>query len=212
MVLCLGVVTLVLTVWLVLHSTLSPLTALRLSAFNVVSVVTTTGFATTDYTAWGPFAVAVFLGLTVVGGCTGSTAGGVKAMRWVIMARAILTTLRRVRYPNGHFPVRYEGRVVPHDVLIGICAFFTLYALTFLMLAAALAFYELDFLTAISGSITALANVGPGVGALIGPAGNFATLPDGAKLLLVVGMFAGRLEVLTVCVLLLPAFWREVGR
>ncbi len=184
--------------------------ALRLTAFNVISVVTTTGYATTDYTTWGPFAVAVFFALTAVGGCTGSTAGGAKAMRWIILWRATATSIRKVGTPNGIFPIRYEGRPVSEDVLTGVISFFTFYIVSVAVLSAILALFGLDSLTAMSGALTAIANVGPGVGDTIGPAGNFATLGDAPKLLLAFGMYAGRLEMLTVYTLFLPVFWREL--
>lgn len=199
-----------LTAWLLATSDLGPGEALRLVAFNVVSVVTTTGYATTDYTTWGPFAATAFLVLTAVGGCTGSTSGGAKAMRWVITWRALVQAAKALRYPNGIHPVRYEGAVVDDDVLSGVIGFFSIYALTFATLAIALIFIGLDFATSISGALTALANVGPGIGGTIGPAGNFATLPDSAKLVLSLGMYMGRLEMLTVLVLVTPAFWRAV--
>lgn len=206
----LGLVILGLTVWLVATSGYGLEHALRLVAFNVVSVVTTTGYATTDYTAWGSFAVVAFFLLTAVGGCTGSTSGGAKAMRWVITYRAVLQGIKALRYPNGIHPVRYEGVSVEEDVIAGVVGFFSIYALTFAVLAMALGLIGLDFATAISGALTALANVGPGVGGIIGPAGNFAPLPDTAKVVLSVGMYMGRLEMLTVLVLLMPSFWRSL--
>ncbi len=206
----LAIVITLMTLWLVETTGRGPGEALRLVAFNVVSVVTTTGYATTDYTAWGPLAMVVFFGLTAVGGCTGSTAGGAKAMRWIIMARAIVTGVRRVRFPHGLFTIRYEGRRVAPDVLDGVVSFFTFYIVTVAILAAALSLMGLDMDTALSGALTSLANVGPGVGDIIGPSGNFAPLGDGAKLLLAMGMYAGRLEMLTVFTLFLPRFWRDV--
>lgn len=206
----LGVVILGLTVWLVATSQKGGEEALRLVAFNVVSVVTTTGFATTDYTAWGSFAVVAFFLLTSVGGCTGSTSGGAKAMRWVITYRAVLQGIKTLHYPHGIHPVRYEGATVDVDVISGVVGFFTIYAMTFGVLVLALGSVGLDFATAISGALTALANVGPGIGEIIGPAGNFAPLPDAAKIILAMGMYLGRLEMLTVLVLLMPKFWRSI--
>ena len=199
-----------LTLWLWADSGMAFVDALRLVAFNVVSVVTTTGYATTDYTLWGPPAVAAFFVLTAVGGCTGSTAGGAKAMRWLLMARAIHAAVRKVHAPHAVTTIRYEERAVGDDVLSGVIAFFTLYFATFVAVAFILGFLGLDMATATSGALTAVANVGPGVGPVIGPAGNFAALPDAAKLVLTVAMYLGRLEILTVFVLLTPMFWREV--
>ncbi|MDF0603823.1 potassium transporter TrkG [Psychromarinibacter sp. C21-152] len=184
--------------------------ALRLVAFNVVSVVITTGNATTDYTQWGSTAIVAIFILTAAGGCTGSTSGGVKAMRWVLVGRAISSHLRKIHLPHAVAIVRYEGRPVDEQVINGVIAFFLFFAVTFGVLAAVLAFLGLDFATATSGALTALANVGPGIGDVIGPAGNFATLSDPAKLVLTVGMFLGRLEMITVYILLTPVFWREL--
>ncbi len=206
----LSVVILTLAAWLSLTNDLPPLTALRLVAFNVISVVSTTGYATTDYTTWGPFAVCAFVVLTAVGGCTGSTAGGAKAMRWIIAVRSTALQVKRLQYPRSVYVLKYEGRPVSEGVLSGVISFFTFYFATVIILALALGMTGLDFTSAISGALTSVANVGPGVGSVIGPAGNFASLNDPAKMLLVFGMFIGRLELLTVFVLFSPAFWREV--
>lgn len=209
MVLCVSAAAVILAAWLVVTQRTAPLDALRLAAFNVVSVVTTTGYATTDYTLWGSFAVGAFLTLTAVGGCTGSTAGGAKFMRWIVIARGAYVQARQIRMPHAVLSIRYEGRRFDPGVLSGVISFFTFYVGTFAFLAVALALTGLDNWTAISGSLTALANVGPGIGEVIGPAGNFAPLNDTAKLLLVFGMFVGRLEMLTVYVLFTAIYWRE---
>jgi trk system potassium uptake protein TrkH len=204
----LGVAIAVLTLWRVATSESPPFEALTEVTFNVVSVVTTTGFASTDYTLWGGFAVVAFFLLTAVGGCTGSTAGGVKLMRWTVLLRAIRTRIALVHSPNRVLPVRYEGKRLTDDQLSGVITFLNVFALTFMWLSFALAFLGLDPVTATSGALTAICNVGPGVGPIIGPAGNFSSLPDAAKWLLALGMYIGRLEMLTVFVLFMPRFWR----
>ncbi len=211
MLITLSAVIAVLTVWMVIRNGTEPLEALRMVAFNVVSVVTTTGYATTDYTLWGPFAVAAFFILTAVGGCTGSTAGGAKAMRWLLFAKAARMQVQLIRLPHRVTSIKYEGRPVQEDVMGGVITFFVVYMGTFMVLSIALGFFGLDVATATSGALTALANVGPGVGKIIGPAGNFATLSDPVKLILFFGMFVGRLEMLTLYVILTPVFWREIG-
>ncbi|MBE9639162.1 TrkH family potassium uptake protein [Salipiger mangrovisoli] len=210
MLITLALVIIGLTVWLVWTSGEAPLIALRMVAFNVVSVVTTTGYATTDYTAWGPFAVVAFFILTAVGGCTGSTAGGAKAMRWVVFSKAARAQLKMIRSPHRVISMKYEGRRIEDDVLAGVITFFVIYMGTFLGLTTLLAFHDLDLATASSGALTALANVGPGVGSIIGPAGNFSSLSDSVKVILTFGMYLGRLEILTVFVLFTPVFWREI--
>lgn len=196
--------------WLVVSDGIAPATALRLVAFNVVSVMTTTGYATADYLTWGPvFAVAFFL-LTPMGGCTGSTAGGAKFMRWVILFRALGDRVRSVVMPHRIWVTRYEGQAVSDDVLAGVMSFFFFYALTVGLTSVVLDFEGLDTLTALSAALTAVANVGPGVGEIVGPSGNFAHLPGFAKSVLAFAMYAGRLEMLTLFVLFTPAFWRAL--
>lgn len=205
----LAAVIIVLAMWLAITNDLNFFDALRLVAFNVVSVVTTTGYATTDYTLWGPFAVAVFFVLTAVGGCTGSTAGGAKAMRWLLAGRAIIAQVKIIQSPSRLVSIKYEGKRVDEDVMSGVISFFVFYFFTLTVLSIVLSLLGLDMVTAISGALTAVANVGPGLGQIIGPAGNFASLSDPVKLVLVLGMLLGRLEILTVFVLLTPVFWRE---
>lgn len=205
----LGAVILALALWLSWHEGRDFAGALRAVAFNLVSVVTTTGYASEDFLAWGPLATVVFFFFTAMGGCTGSTAGGAKMMRWIVLVRAITVTLRRIRHGHRVVTVRYEGRTVSDDVLSGVITFFMFYFLTVAGLAIALALAGLDFDTSISGALTTVANVGPGVGPIIGPAGNFASLETLPKLLLTFGMFVGRLEMLTVYVLFTRRFWRD---
>jgi trk system potassium uptake protein TrkH len=198
-----------LTVWLIVNAAIAPVEALRLAAFNVVSIVTTTGYATADYGLWGGFAVMAFFSLTFVGGCTGSTAGGIKMFRFEILARIVAKIIAGLQHPNRVYPLSYRKTRIPDDVITGVIAFFTFFIGSFAVLALALGFFGLDPLTALSGAATALANVGPGLGEVIGPAGNFSSLPDPAKWLLAAGMLLGRLEIFTVFVLFAPQFWRE---
>jgi trk system potassium uptake protein TrkH len=206
----LGIVIVALTLWRMASSESTFFKALTEVAFSVVSVVTTTGFATADYTLWGPPAVVVFFLLTAFGGCTGSTSGGIKMMRWIVLGRYLLARVCTLHAPHAVMTVRYDGRAVTPDQIAGVAAFFSLFFLSFTLLTVALDLLGLDFETSVSGALTALANVGPGVGPLIGPAGNFASLPDAAKWVLNLGMYLGRLEMMTVLVLVSPAFWREV--
>jgi trk system potassium uptake protein TrkH len=132
-------------------------------------------------------------------------------MRWLIMGRAILVEMSRLRSPNRVMTLKYEGRRIDDDVINGVMSFLALYLFTFMMLTILLDMLGLDLVTASSGALTALANVGPGIGPIIGPAGNFATLTDPVKVVLTVGMYLGRLEMMTVFVLFLPLFWRELA-
>jgi len=182
--------------------------ALAASFFNVVSVVTTTGYASEDYSLWGGLGVMVFFYLTFVGGCSGSTAGGLKIFRFQVAYILLRHQLRRLVHPHAIFTERYNDREIGEDILRSLISFSFFFALTIGLLALALSAVGLDFMTSLTGAATAVTNVGPGLGATIGPAGNFASLPDGAKWLLGIGMLLGRLEIMTVLVLLTPAFWR----
>lgn len=186
--------------------TLEP--AFRHAAFNVVSVVTTTGYASADYTLWGNAIIGVFFGLTFVGGCTGSTSGGIKIFRFEVLVIMLKAHFMRLLYPHGVFPRYYGDRKLDDEVVGSVVAFFAVFFLTYSLLTIGLMGFGLDFLTSASGAATAVANVGPGLGHIIGPAGNFGSLPDGAKWLLSLGMLLGRLELFTVLILFIPRFWR----
>ncbi|CAH1045081.1 TrkH family potassium uptake protein [Halomonas sp. TD01] len=177
--------------------------------FNVISVVTTTGYASDDYTLWGSLPIAAFFYLTFMGGCSGSTSGGMKIFRFQIAMLMLRNQLRYLIHANGVFTTRYNQQPVTSDISRSVVAFSFFFFITIAVLALGLSALGLDLVTALSGAATAVANVGPGLGDTIDPAGNFATLPDAAKWLLCIGMLMGRLEILTVVVLLTPMFWRR---
>jgi len=183
-------------------------TAFRLATFNVVSILTGTGYATTDYGSWGPFAIGFFFCIMFIGGCAGSTSCGLKVFRFQVALAALNVYARRLAHPNGVFVAHYNGQPLTNDVFISVLSFFFVYFASFAVLAALLSAFALDPLTAISAAGTAIANVGPGLGDVIGPAGNFAALPDAAKWLMSAGMLFGRLEFFTLLVLFSPSFWR----
>lgn len=185
-----------------------PLTALTASFFNVVSVITTTGFASEDYTLWGELAVMVFFYLTFIGGCSGSTSGGLKIFRVQVAYTMLRRQLDRLVHPHAVFTERYNNREIGEDIIRSLISFSFFFALTIGLLALSLSAVGLDFMTSMTGAITAVCNVGPGLGQVIGPAGNFSTLPDAAKWLLSIGMLLGRLEIMTVLVVFTPGFWR----
>ncbi|MFV2091789.1 MAG: TrkH family potassium uptake protein [Hyphomicrobiales bacterium] len=181
---------------------------LREALFNVVSLMTGTGYATVDYDNWGPFAVVLLFFVTFVGGCAGSTSCGIKIFRFEILFKHMRIQLERLSYPHGVFTPRYGGRRIPERVTRSVMAFFLLFFASFGVLAGVLSLTGLDNVTAFSAAASALANVGPGLGEVVGPAGNYSTLPDTAKWALAAGMLVGRLELFTVLVLFVPAFWR----
>jgi trk system potassium uptake protein TrkH len=181
----------------------------RLATFNVVSITTTTGYATTDYSQWGGFVNFVFLIITFLGGCSGSTAGGIKMFRLEVMAITMRDYLRKLVQPRGVFARVYNGQPLTDDLILSVLGFTGMYIATFGVLSACVGLTGADFITSISGVAQAMANVGPGLGEIIGPAGNFASLPDPAKWILAFGMLVGRLELFTVLVLFAPRFWRD---
>lgn len=183
-------------------------TAWRVASFNAVSIITGTGYATTDYGAWGPAAEAAFFTFMFVGGCAGSTTCSIKVFRFQIAGSAIKRYLGNLLSPNSIIPMRYNGRAVPDSALHSVLGFFFVFFSVFAISAAVLSAMGLDLTTALSGAATSLANVGPGLGNIIGPSGTFEPLSDPAKWVLTANMFIGRLEVLTVLVLLTPRFWR----
>jgi len=195
--------------WIVLTQGIEAGPALRLAAFNVVSIATTTGYASADYYLWGSFAVAAFYFLTFMGGCTGSTAGAIKVFRFQVLYIVASQQLARLMVPHRVTVPRIQGKEITESIAISVLTFFFFYATTFAVIALALALFGLDMETALSGSATAVGNVGPGLGPVIGPAGNFSSLPDGAKWVLSAGMLLGRLEFVTVFVLFTRAFWRD---
>ncbi|MGD1877702.1 MAG: TrkH family potassium uptake protein [Kiloniellaceae bacterium] len=199
---------LLIALWLYRTNLMEPLDALRYSTFNVISVMTGSGFATADYGRWGSFVVAAMFVLMFIGGCAGSTTCGIKIFRLQVLYATANAQIRRLMQPNGVFFPYYNKKPIPDPVATSVMSFFFLFAACFALLAVGLGMTGLDFITAVSGAASAIANVGPGLGDVIGPAGTYATLPDSAKLLMCFGMLLGRLELFTVLVLLAPAFWR----
>ncbi|MFQ5620141.1 MAG: TrkH family potassium uptake protein, partial [Rhodospirillales bacterium] len=194
--------------WLWLENGLDPLQALRHAAFNVSSVITGTGYSTADYGLWGSFAVPIFFFLMFIGGCAGSTTCGIKVFRFQVLYAAARTQLRQLLQPHGVFIPYYNRRPIPDDVIVSVLSFFFVFGLCFALLSMGLGILGLDFLTAVSSAATAISNVGPGLGPVVGPAGTFQSLPDAAKWLLSAGMLLGRLELFTVIVLFTRSFWR----
>ncbi|MEL6364711.1 MAG: TrkH family potassium uptake protein [Pseudomonadota bacterium] len=192
----------------------SQIEGVRLALFNVVSVMTGTGYATADYGGWGAFAVAGFFCLTFLGACAGSTSCGMKVFRLQIAFAAVRLYARRLTHPHGVKNAFYNGRPLSESDFTSVLSFVFVYFAIFAALAAALGMLGLDPVTALSSAATAIANVGPGLGEIVGPAGNFQTLSDvhwrsdAAKWMLTIGMLLGRLEFFTVLVLLTPRYWR----
>ncbi len=191
------------------YSGLEPgLSGLRHALFNIVSIMTGTGYATTDYEAWGIFASALFFLVMFIGGCAGSTSCGIKIFRFQVLFQELRLQISRMTYPHGIFIKRFNNTRISDSVSSAVMSFFFLYLLAFVCLAGLLSINGLDTMTAFSGAATAISNVGPGLGDIIGPDGNFQPLDATSKWLLSAGMLLGRLELFTVLVIFLPAFWR----
>lgn len=180
----------------------------RDSLFQVVAVVTTTGFVTADFTAWTPLLTVFFFILMFTGGSAGSTSGGVKMIRHIVIFRNGLTEFRRLLHPSGVIPVRYNGKSVNPQIVQNILAFLVIYLFVFAVGAFLLGAIGLDFLTAIGASAASVGNIGPGLGG-VGPVENYSLIPDGGKIILVFEMIIGRLELFTILILFTPYFWRR---
>lgn len=199
----------VLTAYLWISGSYDFINSFRLAAFNTVSVITTTGYASADYTLWGAFPVALFFFLTYIGGCAGSTAGGIKMLRINIAFQALNRHMKMLIYPSGVFTATYQGKPLRDNIVHAVMGFLFMFVVMNVLVTLALSLTGLDLVTSITAAATALANVGPGLGQLIGPAGNFSALTDSAKWILCFGMILGRLELMTVLVLFLPSFWKN---
>lgn len=198
-----------LSLYLVFTGQFSWADAIRLSFFNVISVTTTTGFGLDDFLTWGDFSVIIFAGLLFTGACSGSTSGGIKIFRFQIAFSLFKRQLMLLMHPHALFPQKYNNRKVSDDILRSLISFLMAYMLTICVSTLLLTLFGSSAAVSLSASITAVSNVGPGLVASIGPSGNFAELPNASKWVLSVGMLMGRLEILTVAVMLTGHFWRR---
>ncbi len=182
---------------------------LTIFAFQVVSIISTTGFVYENYTNWGPFFIAFFLFLTMIGGCTGSTAGGIKIFRFNILFKALRQHLQMMLTPHAVIIPRYNDKPITENIFISIIAFLTIFFLTATVSTLILSLTGLDFITSFSATLTCLANVGPGIGSIVGPDQNFSEISNIAKWVLSIVMILGRLEFMTIIVLFLPTLWKR---
>ena len=183
--------------------------SLRSISFNVISILTGTGYVTQNFDNWGNFPLIYFLMLMFIGGCAGSTTCGIKIFRVQILYLFIKNQLKKIIYPRGIFIIKYDNNNVNEKFMASIISFIYLYIVIFFVITALLSLSGLDFTTSISGAATSISNVGPGLGELIGPNGNFSQLPDFSKWVLSFGMILGRLELFAILVLFLPSFWQR---
>ena len=183
--------------------------SLRAISFNVVSILTGTGYVTKEFDNWGSFPLIFFLILMFIGGCAGSTTCGIKIFRVQILYLFLINQLKKIIYPRGIFIIKYDNNSVDEKFMASIISFIYLYIIIFFVITALLSLSGLDFITSISGAATSISNVGPGLGTIIGPNGSFSLLPDFSKWVLSIGMILGRLELFAILVLFLPSFWRN---
>jgi trk system potassium uptake protein len=182
---------------------------LRTSSFNVVSILSGTGYVTSDFSLWGKFPLIFFLFLMFIGGCAGSTTCGIKIFRFQILGRFIVSQIKKLIYPHGIFSIKYNNAKISNTFIYSIIVFLFLYFFIFFILTTLLSLNGLDFVTALSGAASAISNVGPGLGDIIGPSGNYSDLPSFSKLILSFGMLLGRLELFAILVLFFPSFWKN---
>jgi trk system potassium uptake protein TrkH len=181
----------------------------RLIFFNIISILTGTGYVNAQFDNWGGFSLVLFLILMFIGGCAGSTTCGVKIFRIQILFIFISNQLKKIIYPKGIFVIKYDQNPIDNKFIASVISFIFMYLIIFFIMSALLSLTGLDFITSISGAATSISNVGPGLGSIIGPNGNFSTLPEISKWILTVGMILGRLELFAILVLFLPSFWRN---
>ncbi|MDC3069321.1 TrkH family potassium uptake protein [Candidatus Pelagibacter sp.] len=198
---------LVLSIYLFLDK--SSVLNFRTILFNVISILTGTGYVNAQFDNWGGLPLIIFICLMFIGGCAGSTTCGIKIFRFQILYSFILTQLKKIIYPKGIFVLKYNQSPVDDKFTASIISFIFMYLVIFFTITALLSLTGLDFITSISGAATSISNVGPGLGSTIGPNGNFASLPDVSKWILSFGMILGRLELFAILVLFLPSFWRN---
>tara|TARA_B100000123_G_scaffold6794_1_gene5099 strand:- start:591 stop:2030 length:1440 start_codon:yes stop_codon:yes gene_type:complete len=177
--------------------------------FNVISILTGTGYVNAQFDNWGGFPIILFIILMFIGGCAGSTTCGIKIFRIQILYSFFVNQIRKIIYPKGIFVLKYDQNPVDDKFIASIISFIYLYLVIFFVITALLSLSGLDFITSISGAATSISNVGPGLGSTIGPNGNFSSLPDISKWILSLGMILGRLELFAILVLFLPSFWKN---
>jgi trk system potassium uptake protein TrkH len=182
---------------------------IRIASFNVVSILSGTGYVTNDFSLWGKFPLIFFLFLMFIGGCAGSTACGIKIFRFQLLFLFLNNQIKKLIYPNSVFILKYNKQKITDNYMNSVIIFVFGYLFIFILTAMLLSITGLDFLSAISGAATSISNVGPGLGEMIGPNGNFKSIPEVSKWVLSFGMLLGRLELFAVLILFFPSFWRN---
>lgn len=183
--------------------------AVRLGAFNVISIITGTGYTSDNYNSWGPFPIYLLFFGMFIGGCAGSTTCGIKVFRFQILFETLKIQIQKLLHPHGVFIPHYNRKKIQEEVTSSVMSFFFIFILSFIIITLLLSMTDLDFVTSLSAAATSLANVGPGLGTMIGPENSFSGISDYAKWILIFSMLLGRLEILTVLVIFHPSFWKK---
>tara|TARA_B110000438_G_scaffold23172_1_gene21174 strand:- start:1654 stop:3102 length:1449 start_codon:yes stop_codon:yes gene_type:complete len=197
------------SVWLANYLKIDFLQSIRLATFNITSILTGTGYTSSNYNNWGGFGLLIILMIMFIGGCAGSTTGGIKIFRFQILFRGVRLQIKKLTKPHAVFLMKFNNKTVTENTYLSIISFFFIYILLFIFTAVSLSLFGLDFLTALSASASAISNVGPGIGEIIGPNGNYASINDLAKWILAITMLVGRLEIFTILVLFSKNFWKK---
>ncbi len=196
-------------IWLKNYLNIGWINALRLSSFNITSILTGTGYTSANYNNWGSFGIMIILMIMFIGGCAGSTTGGIKIFRFQILFRGVRLQIKKLTQPHAVFLMKFNKKTVTENTYTSIISFFFIYILLFLLSSIILSFLNIDFLTALSASASAISNVGPGIGEVVGPNGNYSDINDMGKWILAITMLFGRLEIFTILILFSKNFWKK---
>ena len=207
--LLLTILVIITTIWLNNKIDLNIDQSIRLAMFNITSILTGTGYTSYNYNLWGSFGLVIMIIIMFIGGCAGSTTGGIKIFRLQLLFRGTITQIKKLTHPHGVFITSFNNRSVTDDTYNSIMGFFFIYILVFILASIALSLFNLDFLTSFSAAASAISNVGPGLGEIIGPNANYSSIDSGAKWILAITMLIGRLELFTFLVLLSISFWKK---
>ncbi len=203
------IIVLLTTIWLNINLTNDLFSSFRIAIFNIVSILTGTGYSSNNFSNWGSYGIVIMMIIMFIGGCAGSTTGGIKIFRLQILFRGASSQIKKLTQPHAVFLMRFNGKTVNENTYNSIVGFFFMYIFLFVISAISLSFFNLDFLSAFSAAASAISNVGPGIGNIVGPSGNYFSLDNGAKWILAITMIIGRLEIFTVLVLLSANFWKN---
>ncbi|NKQ38052.1 MAG: TrkH family potassium uptake protein [Methanosarcinales archaeon] len=202
------IATILLTGILVIDMNIPFFDSVRYSAFQIISIVTTTGFASTDFNLWSYPSKMILLAVMFIGGCAGSTAGGIKVVRIHLLLKYARRDVFKLLHPRAIRPIKFNEKIVPDEIMQAIISFILIYLLIFSLSSVLLSMMGLDLISAITASIVTIGNIGPGFG-IVGPMENFSVVPLFGRLLLILNMWIGRLEVFTVIILFMPEFWKK---